>query len=131
LIVLDENFPETQRAVLRGWRIPVRQIGVEVGRSGMQDDEMLPLLCRLRRPTFFTLDGDFYRRSLRHPRYCLVSIDTEDYEAASAARRFLQHPTFDTDAKRMGSVVRLSQGGLVAWLPRSEVEVRFGWQQIV
>ncbi len=38
MIILDENFPESQRQLLRGWRVPpIRQIGYEVGRSGMQD----------------------------------------------------------------------------------------------
>ena len=37
MILLDENFPESQRQLLRGWRIPVRQIGVETGRKGMTD----------------------------------------------------------------------------------------------
>jgi EAL domain-containing protein (putative c-di-GMP-specific phosphodiesterase class I) len=42
--ILDENIPEDQRQLLRGWRIPARQIGHEVGRSGMQDGESIPLL---------------------------------------------------------------------------------------
>lgn len=40
MIILDENFPESQRQLLRGWRVPLRQIGYEVGRKGMQDDEI-------------------------------------------------------------------------------------------
>ena len=44
MIVIDENFPESQRQLLRGWRIPIRQIGYEVGRKGMKDDEIIALL---------------------------------------------------------------------------------------
>ena len=32
--LLDENIPEHQRQLLRGWRISVRQIGVDVGDKG-------------------------------------------------------------------------------------------------
>lgn len=42
MIILDENFPESQRQLLRGWRVPLRQIGYEVGRKGMQDEKILP-----------------------------------------------------------------------------------------
>ncbi len=55
MIILVENFPESQRQLLRAWRIPIRQLGDEVGRSGMQDEEIIPFLVRRRRVTFFTL----------------------------------------------------------------------------
>lgn len=42
MIVLDENFTESQRQLLRGWRVWVRQIGFEVGRAGMKDEEIPP-----------------------------------------------------------------------------------------
>jgi len=75
MIILDENFPESQRQLLRGWRVPLRQIGYEVGRKGLKDDEILPFLRHRRRTTFFTLDQGFYRRHLCHARYCLVCVD--------------------------------------------------------
>jgi len=33
--ILDENIPSSQRQLLLGWRIPVHQIGHDVGRKGM------------------------------------------------------------------------------------------------
>lgn len=42
--VLDENIVESQRQLLRSWRIRVRQIGHEIGRAGMQDEEIVPFL---------------------------------------------------------------------------------------
>ncbi len=36
MYLLDENIPEGQRRLLHGWRIRVRQIGVDVGHSGMK-----------------------------------------------------------------------------------------------
>ena len=64
--VLDENILESQRQSLRGWRIAVRQIGHELGRKGMQDEEIIPFLLTLRQPTFFTRDLGFYSRQLCH-----------------------------------------------------------------
>ena len=70
--ILDENITESQRQLLRSWRIRVRQIGVDVSRKGIQDDEILPFLLTRRRPTFFTRDMGFYTRTFCHARYCLV-----------------------------------------------------------
>ena len=47
--LLDENIPEHQRQLLRSWRIPVRQIGLDVGHKGLSDDAILVLLHRLPR----------------------------------------------------------------------------------
>lgn len=35
--VLDENILESQRQLLRGWRVPVRQIGHELAHKGLPD----------------------------------------------------------------------------------------------
>jgi hypothetical protein len=59
VIVLDENIPASQRQLLQSWRLRPRQIGLDVGRRGLPDSEVLTLLMRLRRPTFFTRDEDF------------------------------------------------------------------------
>ncbi len=42
--ILDENAPEDQRSLLQSWRIPIRQIGFDVGRKGMRDDEIIRFL---------------------------------------------------------------------------------------
>ena len=73
--VLDENILADQRELLDCWGIAFRQIGHEVGRSGMTDEEIIPLLLSLRRPTLFTLDAGFYDRALAHDRYGLVCLD--------------------------------------------------------
>ena len=38
--LLDENVREDQRSLLNAWRLPVQQIGCDVGRKGMTDEEM-------------------------------------------------------------------------------------------
>jgi hypothetical protein len=64
MIVLDENIPEDQRLLLRSWRVRAYQVGRDVGRAGFKDEQqIIPLLLKLRRPTFFTRDLDFLTRS--------------------------------------------------------------------
>ena len=46
MIVLDENILGSQRTQLRWWRVHLCQIGIDVGRKGMQDDEIITLLAR-------------------------------------------------------------------------------------
>ncbi len=127
MIILDENFPDSQRQWLRGWRVPLRQIGYEVGRKGLKDEEILPFLLGCRRPTFFTLDQGFYRRDSCHARYCLVCVNVGQNAAASFIRRLLRHPQFDTEAKRLGTVLRLSQRGLTVWRLHAEKEIHVEW----
>lgn len=125
--VLDENLRQSQRELLAAWRIPVRQIGVEVGRSGMHDDEIISLLHQLSRPTLFTRDRDFYKPELRHARYCLVHLEVLRPESADYIRRLLKHPSFDTLAKRLGKVVRVSPSGLHVWRLNAQSEEHIAW----
>lgn len=125
--ILDENIIKDQRQLLRSWRIPVRQIGYNIGRRGLQDEEIIPFLLRLRRPTFFTRDLGFYERSLCHRQYCLVCLAVEKYEAAIFIRRVLRHRAFNTQAKRLGTVIRTSHTGLTVWRLHTEAEVFFRW----
>jgi len=114
--ILDEDIGLSQRQQLEAWKIHFRQIGVEIGSSGMKDhEEIIPLLHRLKRPTFFTLDRGFYRPTLRHQGYCLVFLAVWEDEAAAYIRRFLRHVTFRTQAQRMGKVVRVYHSGVSYW----------------
>ena len=67
---------------------PVRQIGDAVGRQGMKDSEIIPLLHGLASPTFFTRDDDFYDHRLCHASYCLVHCAVGKNEVAVFVRRF-------------------------------------------
>jgi len=126
--VLDENIPENQRQLLRGWRIPVRQVGYEVGRSGTKDAAIIPLLHRLSPVTFFTRDLGFYDQRLCHAGYCIVVLAVGQYEAASIVRRVLRHPELKTSARRLGKVIRASQNGLRLWELRAGEDVPLGWR---
>jgi len=125
--ILDENVREDQRGLLQSWGIPVHQIGVDVGRKGMKDNEIIPLLHKLRDTTFFTRDLGFYNRNLCHAQYCLVCLAVEKDEVAVFVRRFLRHSEFDEKAKRMGAVIRASHAGLSIWRRNAPKEVDINW----
>jgi hypothetical protein len=57
--ILDENISKNQRQLLESWRVSIKQIGVNIGRSGMKDDEILSFLHHQRRPTFLHATTDF------------------------------------------------------------------------
>jgi hypothetical protein len=63
LNILDENILDGQRLLLEASRVATRQIGVDVGRKGMKDDEIAVFLRQQRHVTFFTRDADFYFRN--------------------------------------------------------------------
>lgn len=87
MILLDENIPENQRQLLRGWRIHVRQIGYEISHKGIQDEAIIPFLLQRSWPTFFTRDLDFYNRQLYHRRYCLACLAVHRQETAVFIQR--------------------------------------------
>lgn len=126
--ILDENIPKPQRELLEGWRIKVRQIGVNVGRKGMLDEEIIPLLQTLRRPTFFTRDDDFNERNLCHAKYCLVYLAVEKPEIASFVRRLLRHPDFKTQVRRMGKVLCVSHAGIAVWQRHQLRQQQVAWK---
>ncbi|HJT75987.1 MAG TPA: hypothetical protein VJ739_02200 [Gemmataceae bacterium] len=125
--VLDENLPESQRILLRRRRVPFRQIGEELGQKGMKDREIIALLHQLDRPTFFTLDGDFFVRRLCHERYCLVHLDVEEEVAAEFIHRLLRHRALNTRTKRLGLVIRATPTGLTVWRVRQDEKDHLSW----
>ena len=127
MILLDENIVEDQRLLLRSWRISIRQIGLDVARSGIQDDELIPLLHSLKAPTLFTRDLRFYGRDEPHAGYCIVALAVGQGEVASYVRRFLKHSEFDTNAKRMGKIVFLTHNGLRVRQLRQAGEMPVAW----
>jgi hypothetical protein len=80
--------------------------------SGIKDENIIPFLHGLKRPTLFTHDQGFFRRELLHPRYGLVWLDVSDIEAANYIRRFLRHVRFNTKARRLGIVARAHHDGI-------------------
>jgi hypothetical protein len=127
--ILDESIVASQRERLRAWRIHFWRIGGEVGRFGMKDqNEIIPELHKLRRPTFFARDHDFYLPKLRHAGYCLVDLDIAPDEAAECIVRFLRHKAFRTQAQRMGKVVHVRHSGITYWQVGKASEHIIAWK---
>jgi hypothetical protein len=127
LNILDENIPKEVQKLLAAWHIHTRQIGHEVGRSGMKDDQIVSLLQQQSPSTFYTLDQDYFRRSLCHHNYCLVFFDVEVENLAQAIRDFARHPRFSTEAKRLGKVVQATNENIDVWTLGGQQLERFQW----
>jgi hypothetical protein len=127
MIILDENTPEGQRLLLRRKRIRARQIGYDIGRDGMTDEAIIPLLHQLDRPTFLTRDVDFFDRLLCHDSYCIVYLHVGETDIADYVRRVLRHKELNTRVKRMGTVVRTGPSGLSVWRIRKQEETHLDW----
>ena len=126
--ILDENIPKNQRQLLESWRISIRQIGVNTGNPGMKDKEIITFLQQNRRSTFFTRDQDFFKPQLCHSRYSLVFLDVEKNEAAFFIRRLLRHSKLNTQAKRLGNVIRVSSADISCWQIHTSKEMHYGWE---
>jgi hypothetical protein len=125
--VLDENIVGQQCKKLREWRIPFRQVGPHLSATGALDENLIPLLHQLSQPTFFTHDRDFFKASLCHSHYAIAFLDVSDTEEAEFIRRFLKHQDFDTNSKRLGTVVCVQARGLRFWKKGSAVQRFVAW----
>ena len=127
MLVLDENLPASQRSLLRKWRVRFRAVGDDTSLAGTLDENLPPLLHRLPRPIFFTMDRDFRRPGWAHPAYCLAWLDVRVDQAAEFIRRFVRHPAFDTQAKGLGKVVRVHPEGVDCWHVGKRTEDQIRW----
>jgi hypothetical protein len=114
--------------MLEAWRIPARQIGFDWSKKGLQDDEIIIALRRLGQATLFTRDVGFYRPEVRHRAYCVVVMKVGQNETAQFVRRFLKHPDFNSRAKRMGRIIRLSPVSIGSWRIHDEHETHIEWR---
>ena len=117
--ILDANIDAPEAEQLRH-RLKAKKIGLRFLPAHASDEQIIGLLRRLKTPTFITQDcKDFYmsRRcelplrpsaSLRDKKYCMICLDVPDDLIAITARKIYRHPQFNTAAKRMGKVIRVT-----------------------
>ncbi len=109
MYLLDENITKDQKELLEKWRFNVKQIGVDIATKGIQDIQIITLLQQLHGVLFLTRDTDFFKQHYCHRNYCIVYLDVEKTETAYFIRKFLKHRNFNTTAKRLGKIVKVSQ----------------------
>ncbi len=126
--VLDENVPRDQADLLRQWGVRFRSVSRDLGYSGISDDNIVPLLRRLKRPTFLTRDRDFFIHDLVHAGYALIWFDVKVEETAFFVRCFLKHPFFRLNSQRLGNVVRVHPRGIEYWTRTKGERVRVEWK---
>jgi len=106
--ILDANVEVEHTSQLRQ-PLKVKQIGVHFLPGSADDERIINLLSRLKTPTFITWDcKDFYHRRRLDKRYCIICVDIHRTEFVSAVRKIFRHPLFNTAAKRMGKVIRIT-----------------------
>ena len=96
---------------------------------GLKDEEIIVLLRRQRNPTFFTRDAGFYELPSDIEGIAWLWQVLDKNEVAAFIRRFLRHPDFATQAKRLGRVVRISRVGMAMWRVRSQSEMHTSWKR--
>ena len=128
MLLLDEHMLTKQLEKLLRWHLPAKKIGRGVGIKGMDDrNQIIPMLHRLSKTTFFTHDLGFYEKKFCHPRFCIIILRVDRYEAAEYVRRFLKHPKFDTHNKRMGWVVEVHKSIIKGMRVGKTEEIKFTW----
>jgi len=106
--ILDANIEADNVSQLRR-PLKVKQIGVHFLPGSADDERIISLLRRLKTPTFVTKDcKDFYQRRRLDKRYCIICVDVHWTEFVSTVRKIFRHPLFNTVAKRMGKVIRVT-----------------------
>jgi hypothetical protein len=126
--VLDESVPRDQADLLRLWGVRFRLIAGELAQPGIADEDIVPLLRRLKQPTLLSRDGDFFDRKLAHPRYSLVFFDVLPAETAFFIRRFLRHRLFRTSSQRLGKVIRVQSSHIEYWTRTAERPMTIKWE---
>jgi hypothetical protein len=121
MIVLDEHLQGlgVEEGISRWYRGSVCLV-TDLRPDAVVKDEMIPALLRAcRKPTFVTLNWKhFWRRSLPHVAYCMVSFTLATSRAPDVApllRRVFGLPAFATRAARTGTVARVSEAHVAVY----------------
>jgi hypothetical protein len=115
MIVLDEQLSnETLKMAIARWhKGQVTFIKLLRSRTLINDDEIPALLRRLKQPTFVTINWpDFWKKLPVNHHYCLIcfAIDLDRRnEIPSLLRQVLKLKQFNTKARRMGVVMRVTK----------------------
>ncbi len=114
MIVLDEQLlgRNIETEIARWYRGSVRFITVLRPHTVIKDDGIPELLRRQNQPTFVTInEKDFWQKTAIDQRFCVVCFTLSDAHTdriPQTLRRLFRYPEFETKAKRMGKVIRIT-----------------------
>lgn len=117
MIVLDEQLlgRNLEDRIARWYRGAICFITDLRPNTIIKDDAIPSLLRQENDPTFVTInERDFWGKVAPDSRYCVVCFtlpDSRANEIPDRLRELLQHDKFDTKAKRMGRVTRITDQG--------------------
>ena len=120
MYLLDENITKDQRELLKKWRFRVKQVGIDFENKGIKDEQIITLLQQIKGVLFITRDIDFFKKEFCHINYCIVFLDVEKNEVAYYIRKFLTHPSFNNNYKRLGKIIKLNQTYIQYYVLKSE-----------
>lgn len=96
------------------------------------DDRVPELLRTLKQQTFVTIDQGFWKSRLCDPGYCILFFALQDPEQKwipKLLRAVLRLPPFNTRARHMGKVVRVSTRMIEYWEFGKPTLRRISWKQ--
>ena len=114
-VIADEQLRyDTVVQPIQKWTTARSMLHLYPGQN-IKDDRLPALLCQQKQPTFITIDHDFWNSRLCDSHYCIVYFALDDAQqelVPDLLRRLFKHPDFNTRAKRMGKVIRISTTGI-------------------
>jgi hypothetical protein len=113
--IFDEHCRRSQLTVVRTKVRSVAQVGHDWGERGWSDRNQIIPHLHGSGATFHTQDIGFFDGRLRHADYCLVCYDVPPGELAQWVLKFLRHSEFNTHAKRLGKVIKVSPAKIAYW----------------
>jgi|GEM_PF-5439417 len=113
--LLDEHVIARHAEEIQKKISSVNQIGVDWGEPGWDDIEQIIPHLHHSKTTFHTLDEDFFKRRLLHNDYCIVFYNIPIKNFVDSVLNFLHHPLFDSHAKRLGKIIKVSLNNIVYW----------------
>ena len=123
--VLDEQIRDTLYQMLKQRR-SFDKVGDGFGQRGLEDEHICCLLHNTGK-TFHSQDSDYYHPKNRHKSYCLVYYEVETPELVDYILRFLRHREFNTHAKRLGKVIKVTLQYIEYWEVGKQERTRVEW----
>lgn len=115
MIILDEQLLGHQiEQEIAKWYGGTIQFLIELRPHTIIKDDAIPHLLRQQnQPTFVTINGsDFWRKVPIDRQYCVVCVEVPDSRAREIPRllrSLFRYPEFETKAKRMGKIIRVTR----------------------